>query len=307
MKRILKKLIISIFMISLVTLHPSALENKLFLSDETDNRNNLGSITITLDDTDTLISKKDVVFAIVKVADIHHGQYVLHEDFSAAKIDFNDITTADKLEETALTLKNYIRDYDTSVSTDENGCCSFENLSMGIYLIYPVDLALYEDIAPFLIAMPTFDESEKEMSYTVNVLPKHVPNTVISILKVDQETPSKVLKDAEFTLYDSFKNPLQTVCTNENGIAEFLNIKDGTYYLKETKAPKGYQLSKDEIQVIVDKKSNNDNIYQLTIPNTKIPTITTSDTAQINRLAAISGFALTTIVVAAKKKRKSDA
>ncbi len=43
-----------------------------------------------------------------------------------------------------------------------------------------------------------------------------------------------------------------TVTTDENGFAEFLYLEDGTYYLREVKAPVDYARLLDDIEIVVD-------------------------------------------------------
>lgn len=69
-------------------------------------------------------------------------------------------------------------------------------------------------------------------------------------------TSGVLLGGAEFTLYEADKttpvagisNP---VTTNASGVAAFDDLPRGTYYLKETKAPKGYTLNATETKVVV--------------------------------------------------------
>ena len=96
------------------------------------------------------------------------------------------------------------------------------------------------------------------------------PKTDLSIDKVDLNTNNGI-KDAEFTLYEDYKdgklvNELQKVISNENGKITLSSLKEGTYYLKETKQPSGYALS-DMIFKVVVKVENN-------TANAKITTLT---------------------------------
>ena len=91
-----------------------------------------------------------------------------------------------------------------------------------------------------------------------------------SFVKVDEADTSKTLAGAEFTLYsdENCSYPetavVATVVTSDsNGVVKFTGLKLGdngeaTYYLKETKAPVGYELPIDKIYTIkfIDNKVN---------------------------------------------------
>lgn len=71
-------------------------------------------------------------------------------------------------------------------------------------------------------------------------------------------TSETLLAGAEFTLYKEDKTTPVTgagitnpVKTNANGIAVFDNLPRGIYYVKETKAPKGYTLNAAEEKIVV--------------------------------------------------------
>lgn len=90
----------------------------------------------------------------------------------------------------------------------------------------------------------------------------------LTITKIEQNNSSKVLQGAEFTLYtDSActkvyeyiypttgKKVSAVKTTNEYGVINFGDLPYGTYYLKETKAPAGYQIKAEAITVTVDGK-----------------------------------------------------
>ncbi len=308
------KMLSVILILSCLSLSALAQENHLPIITEDEqleqiDSTSLGSILVHLNDTDNLLPKQEVEIALVKVADITGQGYELTPLFEESGIDLMEIETAEDLMEASILLKKLVPENAEAISlkTDENGQCLFENLEIGVYLLYPKDTAEYENISPLLIAIPTFDEVEGQMQYDVTVYPKHSPNPSIRIRKVDSIDKTKVLKQAEFTLYDEAMTELKVASTNENGIAEFYNIKNGTYYLKETKAPKGYKLAKDPIKVVIDEEYNGEELFEVTVQNTLLPVIVqTGDYSDIWLHAGLCCIALAGLgLVLLKKKHKS--
>lgn len=77
----------------------------------------------------------------------------------------------------------------------------------------------------------------------------------IKVNKVDYYDRKDILKVAEFTLYSDpeCKNVLATAETDpKTGIAIFEDLIYQTVYIKESKAPAGYQLSNEIIKVTID-------------------------------------------------------
>ncbi|MCM1494402.1 MAG: SpaA isopeptide-forming pilin-related protein [Bacteroides sp.] len=87
-----------------------------------------------------------------------------------------------------------------------------------------------------------------------------------------------LLQNAEFTLYTdaACQNPVKIsgmtnpVKTNASGIAVFGNLPVGTYYVKETKAPKGYALSDRVTRVVITSDVRQDFTYRDTPLNVSI-------------------------------------
>ncbi len=86
----------------------------------------------------------------------------------------------------------------------------------------------------------------------------------LDVLKTDDATTNATpLQGAEFTVYTdadcqtAYKNDTITsgdamvLTTDSNGMATGTGLKDGTYYLKETKAPDGYELYTGTITVVI--------------------------------------------------------
>lgn len=131
-----------------------------------------GSIEITLTDGDIGTSKENVTFEYVKVADIIDGQCQLLDDYG--EVDLNSIQYSTELEKAAQKI-NEIAKADNRVMTDKNGKAIISDLEVGVYLLRVSDYAEYENVAPVLISIPTWNEEQGSMDFVVTVIPKHSP------------------------------------------------------------------------------------------------------------------------------------
>ncbi len=68
---------------------------------------------------------------------------------------------------------------------------------------------------------------------------------------VNGDKDNNPLKGAEFTIYDKDLKAVQVITTDENGYAKSGQLQLGTYTVKETKAPAGYENTGFEAQVTI--------------------------------------------------------
>ena len=236
-----------------------------------------GSIHVELEETQDKLSREGVGLSLAYVATIKEGSYQLTEDYSSANVELNAIETAEGLQEAADTLRPLVKDAIQTKQTNVQGIVDFTDLEVGVYLLYVSDQAGYETIQPTLISVPMWDETAKQMNYHIEVFPKHAPLPALHVRKVDHYDHKSILKEAEFTLYSD------AACTKiikaektdpKSGIAVFDGLIYGTVYVKETKAPAGYQLSKEVIKVTIDDNwvNGDDKLRTIIFPDRPLPT-----------------------------------
>jgi len=147
------------------------------------------------------------------------------------------------------------------VTKEEDGTVEFDNLNYGDYYFLetnaPEGYLLNTDKHPFSIR-------ENGVILQDTLSDEKIKGS-IQIKKTDNN--GKLLKGAEFTLYDESGKVLQSEVTDENGIALFKDMVYGKYSVKETKAPEGYKASNDTIEVSVEE---NGYIYSYEVENTII-------------------------------------
>lgn len=132
-----------------------------------------GSIQVELTDGKAGTEKSNIKISCQKVADIVQGEYVLIEEYEHVEVDLNAIETSNDLKDAAEKLVAESGNNATMDMTDASGIVTFNNLEVGVYLIYVEDSETYDTVDPSLIAIPTWSDSDEDMLYDVVITPKH--------------------------------------------------------------------------------------------------------------------------------------
>lgn len=97
-----------------------------------------------------------------------------------------------------------------------------------------------------------------------NTVTAQIFSAAFHVKKVDKDDPKKVLEGAEFTLTDANGAVVATATSDKNGELSFNTLTEGTYTLKETKAPENYKLDETEHAVVVTYDADKQ-IYHVTV------------------------------------------
>ena len=88
----------------------------------------------------------------------------------------------------------------------------------------------------------------------------------LKILKIDQS--SNPIEGVTFEIYDSNKNKIDTIITNNKGIANSTkDLQIGTYYYKEVSAPSNVEMNSEEKKFVIEKENQ---VIELTEKNNLI-------------------------------------
>lgn len=125
----------------------------------------------------------------------------------------------------------------------------------------------------------------------------------IQVNKVDAKTKQLIKdKDFEFTLY---KDPdciySMVAASSKDGSATFKDLRYGTYYIKETKAPFGYHLSTEVKKVVIDENVKGDT-YTFDYENTPIEIIQTGDPTNLLMIIGLGLVSMISIIFILIKK-----
>lgn len=125
----------------------------------------------------------------------------------------------------------------------------------------------------------------------------------IQVNKVDAKTKQLIKdKDFEFTLYsDPDCIYSMDVASSKDGSATFKDLRYGTYYIKETKAPFGYHLSTEVKKVVIDENVKGDT-YTFDYENTPIEIIQTGDPTNLLMIIGLGLVSMISIIFILIKK-----
>ena len=205
----------------------------------------------------------------------------------------------------------YIKDGITTYSNiDINGN---ETAHMAQNLISGQEYILREVNAPegYKIAEEQKFIAGKDKNVSLNMTDELIL-TDIQVNKVDSQTLKPILsKDFEFTLYSDkdCTKVLDVVSGNTtDGTATFKDLKYGIYYIKETKAPLGYELSTEVKEIVInDNLEGVGNVHSFKYLNTLLP-VTITKTGDNQSLGLYAGLAAVSILglgyIILKRKRK---
>ena len=203
-----------------------------------------------------------------------------------------------------------------TITTDENGVGTSKELPYGSYTVAEVS------------APSGYELSEESKNVTIDSNGQTIGLTFentkilgnISILKVDSIDEDVKLLGAEFEIRDLEGNILDTLITNEEGVANSIQLPYGSYIVIETKAPEGYVLNDFSENVTINNENLEillkvENIKEELLPedpkepevpskedNEKEPVKTGDESGNIGGLGLMSLLSLIAMLLMHKKK-----
>ena len=143
----------------------------------------------------------------------------------------------------------------------------------------------------------------------------------VKVIKVDSETKETIKDKFTFAIYEDpecTKLIKEVKSNKEDGTALFEDLRYGTYYIKETKAPKDYELSTRIVKVEINDKGifvdneqveEKENTIEFSFENKKIEVPKTGDESSIKLIGGIlilSILGIAYIIIHNHNKKKQD-
>lgn len=205
-----------------------------------------------------------------------------------------------------------------NIVTGEDGKGSLGSLPYGEYTLIETKAPDGYQLSLDLIVVDVNSETEVYKTITNKKNTKILGK--ISILKVDSADKNIKLPGAVFEIRDLEGNILDTLITNEEGVANSIQLPYGSYIVIETKAPEGYVLNDFSQNVTINNENIEillqvENIKEELLPeapkepevpskeeNEKEPVKTGDESGNIGGLGLMSLLSLIAMLLMHKKK-----
>ena len=183
---------------------------------------------------------------------------------------------------------------------------------------------LTEKTAPYgyeIAESITFTVSYDKVNETIEMKDMPILKT-IKVIKADSSSKNIIKDNFKFAIFEDAectKLIKEVKSSVDEGFAEFENLRYGTYYIKETKAPHGYQLSDKIVEIEINDKGvfadeiileEKDGTYSFIFYDDLIPVVQTGNEINYILVASLMGLSLigvsTGVIILKRKNRKEN-
>ncbi|WP_438566154.1 MSCRAMM family protein, partial [Clostridium sp.] len=147
--------------------------------------------------------------------------------------------------------------FNENVTTTSNGTVDLTKLPYGAYTVKEIKAPIGYTVNPNAQTVVVGKQSNGSVEANQNIT--IADSTVlgsIKVVKTDKQTGKPVV-GAQYTATNTGTNKVYEATTDSNGVAQFTNLPWGTYNVKETKAPNGYELNSQIQTVTINAQSFN--------------------------------------------------
>lgn len=226
----------------------------------------------------------------------------IHGEIEIGKADAEDDELM--LEGAVFEIMNKDGEVVATVETNEDGVAVAENIEYGEYTVKEKEAPVGYNINASAFPVSIVYDGKTEY---VDVRDSVIKGKV-KVTKLNAATQEPVA-NAEFEILDAEGNPVETIKTDENGIANTSFLRYGNYTLHESKAPSGY-IAGDDVEFSVTVEGDTVELTYYENPIVKTGSVETNNAA-VTYLALAGGMFLfaaagVTVYAATSRKKREE-